>query len=246
MLAEPPATSYLWRDVARDLELDHRCVMPDLPGSGGSEQPESRKGYAVHAQAQLLCGLLDLLGLTRVAVVAGGVAGLMAIELAALDPGRVAALVLTGTVLHADSWPVAGVLPFLPPGAGEVAMARLRRKKNARRRLATLLSAEDGPDLDHYLEPLMQPGGGRSLLRLLRSVDMGLTRGSLELVAASPPPTLVLWGTEDGLLSPEYGRRVASELNATWVPIAGAGHLVARDRPERVAEEISAFLADLE
>lgn len=249
MIAEPPATSYLWRDVARDLELDHRCVMPDLVGCGTSERPENRKGFSVHAQAEALRGLLDLLALRRVAVVAGGVAGLIAIELAALDPGRVAALVLTGTVLHADSWPVAGVLPFLPPGAGEVAMARLRRPHNqerSRRRLAALLSTQDGPDLEHYLEPLLRPGGGRSLLRVLRSVDMDLARGSLELVVAAPPPTLVLWGSQDRQLSPEYGQRVAGELAASWVPIADAGHLVARDRPERVAEEISAFLAGVE
>jgi pimeloyl-ACP methyl ester carboxylesterase len=68
---------------------------------------------------------------------------------------------------------------------------------------------------------------------------------SRELVGISPPPTLVLWGEDDALLSLEYGRRVATQLRAAWVPIAGAGHLLARERPERVAEELAGFLEGL-
>jgi pimeloyl-ACP methyl ester carboxylesterase len=245
MLAEPPATSYLWRDVARDLEADHRSFMPDLPGCGASERPPNRRAYALDAQAQTMRALLDDLAVPRAAVVASGIAGLVALELAAVAPSRVAALILVGTVLHADSWPVAGVLPLLPVPSGEVLLSRLGGSRG-RGKLAALLSTPDGPDLDHYLEPLAKKGGARSLLRWLRAVDMGLARGALDLVRAAPPPTLVLWGSGDHQLSPEYGRRVAGELAATWVPIAGAGHLVARERPERVAEEIAAFVSGLE
>ncbi len=249
MLAEPPATSYLWRDVARDLESEHRCYMPDLPGCGASECPQSRRAYALDAQAETLRALLDVLAVPRAAVVASGMAGLVALELAAIAPSRVASLILIGTVLHADSWPVAGVLPMLPVPAGEVLTARLhgsRGRRSGRAKVAALLSTADGPDLDHYLEPLAKRGGTRSLLRWLRSVDMELVRGALELVSAAPPPTLVLWGSRDEQLSPEYGRRVAGELDASWVPVADAGHLIARERPERVAEEIAAFLSGLQ
>jgi pimeloyl-ACP methyl ester carboxylesterase len=30
-----------------------------------------------------------------------------------------------------------------------------------------------------------------------------------------------------------------------WAPVAGAGHLLPAERPERVAEEVAGFLADL-
>ncbi len=244
MLAEPPATSYLWRDVARDLESDHRSFMPDLPGCGSSERPQSRRGYALDAQAETMRALLDALAVPRAAVVASGMAGLVALELAAIAPSRVAALILVGAVLHADSWPTAGVLPLLPVPAGEILLGRIQGARG-RAKVAALLSTADGPDLDHYLEALTRRGGTRSLLRWLRSVDMELVRGTLDLVSAAPPPTLVLWGSDDRQLSPEYGRRVAGELKASWVPIADAGHLLARERPERVAEEISAFLSGL-
>ncbi len=246
MLAEPPATSYLWRDTARDLEREWRTVMPDLIGVGASERPALRRGYAIDAQAIALGGLLDTLGLTRVAVAASGLAGAIAVELAARQPERVAALVLVGAVVHEDAWPTPGVLPLLPVGPGEAIFALLRRRGDyGRRKVAGLLGADTSPDLDAYVEPLRSRGGAKAMLRVLRSADMQLLARSRELVGVSPPSTLVLWGEDDRLLSLDYGRRVAAQFGATWVPITGAGHLLARDRPERVAEEIAGFLAAL-
>ncbi|HEX4427731.1 MAG TPA: alpha/beta hydrolase [Frankiaceae bacterium] len=246
MLAEPPATSYLWRDVARDLEREWRSFMPDLVGTGASERPPVRRAYAIDAQANALAGLLDVLGLPRVAVVASGLAGAIAVELAARLPERVAALALVGAVVHGDAWPTAGVLPLLPVGPGEAIFTTLRGSApRARRKVAGLLATEAGPDLDHYADPLRSRAGARAMLRVFRSVDMQVLARSRELVGISPPPTLVLWGEDDALLSLEYGRRVATQLRAAWVPIAGAGHLLARERPERVAEELAGFLEGL-
>lgn len=246
MLPEPPATSYLWRDVARDLEREWRSFMPDLIGTGASERPPVRRAYAIDAQANALVRLLDVLGLSRVAVVASGLAGAVAVELAARLPERVAALALIGAVVHGDAWPTAGVLPLLPVGPGEALFTALRGGSDrARRRVARLLATEPGPDVDHYLQPLRSRAGARAMLRVFRSVDMQVLARSRELVGICPPPTLVLWGEDDRMLSPDYGRRVAGQFGATWVPISGAGHLLARECPERVAEELAGFLDGL-
>lgn len=246
MLAEPPATSYLWRDVARDLEREWHSFMPDLVGTGASERPPARRAYAIDAQSNALGGLLDVLGLTRVAVVASGLAGAVAVELAARLPERVAALVLIGAVVHGDAWPTPGVLPLLPVGPGEAIFTMLRsRGERGRRRVARLLGTGPGADLDRYVDPLRSRDGSRAMLRVLRSVDMQVLARSRELVGISPPPTLVLWGEDDRLLSLDYGRRVATQFAATWVTVTGSGHLLARDRPERVAQELAAFLEGL-
>src|SRR5437763_241632 len=52
MLHGLPTTSYLWRDVARDLGQEHLCLMPDLIGLGSSEKPLQRRPYALDAQAR--------------------------------------------------------------------------------------------------------------------------------------------------------------------------------------------------
>ncbi len=246
MLAEPPATSYLWRDVARDLQREWRSFMPDLVGTGASERPPMRRAYAIDAQATALTGLLDVLQLSRVAVVASGLAGAIAVELAARLPERVAALALIGAVVHGDAWPTAGVLPLLPVGPGEAIFTALRGGGDrGRRRVARMLGTEPDAELDHYVEPLRLRDGARAMLRVFRSVDMQVLARSRELVGISPPPTLVMWGEQDALLSIEYGRRVATQFGGVWVPVAGAGHLLARERPERVAEELAGFLDGL-
>jgi pimeloyl-ACP methyl ester carboxylesterase len=246
MLAEPPATAFLWQGVARALERQRRCLMPDLVGCGASERPASRRAYAIDAQSDALRSVLDALKVERVAVVASGLAAAIALDLAARAPDRVAALVLIGAVVHADSWPVAGVLPLLPRGAGETVLAALRRRPAAARRgLAAVLGTSDGAYLQPFVEPLRTAVGAAGLLRVLRAADVEGLRGARELVAAAPAPTLVLWGDADRVVSPEYGRRVAGEFGAAWVAVAGAGHLLAREQPERVAAEVAGFLADL-
>jgi len=250
LLAEPPATAYLWHAVARELGKERRCFAPDLVGCGASERPAGRGAYAIGAQAAMLEGLLDALldqlAVPRVAVAASGIAGAVAVALAARAPERVAALILAGSPLHADSWPTASALPLLPPGAGELVLALMRvDRPHARRRLAALLATDDGGDLEPYLDALREPGAARAALKVLRSVDMATAGAALELVATAPPPTLVLWGESDRQLSLAYARRVADQLGARLSVILGAGHLVVRDRPQQVAAEIAGFLGPL-
>ena len=47
------------------------------------------------------------------------------------------------------------------------------------------------------------------------------------------------------MLSSAYGRRLAAEApGAVWVPVAGGGHLLPEQCPERVAEEVAAFVGE--
>jgi len=247
-----PTTSYLWRDVMRDLEHQVPCVAPDLVGLGRSERP-ARRYYDLAGQARLLVALLDQLRLDRVVVVGHDLGGSVAVHLAALAPERVAGLALLDAPVHTDVWPVPAVLPLLIPGAGEAYAAAMRRMPALARTVLARALGAGGPtsvlaarELDYYLAPLLRPGGAQSLVRLVRAVDLAPVESAWRLLRAAPPPTLVLWGEQDRLHSPAYGRRVAGELpGASWVPVADAGHLLPQERPERVAEELAGFRADL-
>lgn len=243
-----PTSSYLWRDVVRDLGHERRCLAPDLVGTGASERPATRRPYALDAQARALLRLLDEQGVERVTVVGHNLGGSIAVHLAAFAPERVSGLVLLAAPVHADVWPVPPALPLLVPGLGELE-ARLARWAPglAHRALARAL----GTDLSDreaacYLRPLRDPAGAAGLVALVRSADLRAVEASLRIVRADPPPALVLWGERDRVLSTAYGRRLTGELpGAAWVPVAEAGHLLPQERPERVAEEIAAFVADL-
>ena len=247
-----PTSSYLWRDVQRDLEHRHLTIAPDLLGLGSSERPADGR-YDLASQAQLLIGLLDELELERVAVVGHDVGGGVAVHLAGLAPDRVAALVLVDAPLHADAWPVPEIRALAAPGLGEVQGSLLRWLPAAGRRYvawnlarglrATTLSPKS---LGLYAGPLLSHDGTRGLLALVRACDPSAVESAFDIVRKEPPPTLVLWADDDVWHGSSYGRRVAGDVpGASFVTVAGSGHFLPEDRPERVAEELEGFLADL-
>jgi pimeloyl-ACP methyl ester carboxylesterase len=253
MLHGVPATSYLWRDVARDLEHDRLCLMPDLVGCGESERPPGRQSYRLDAQAGVLLELLGRLGIDRFAVLGTDLGGAVAVQVAALSRTtatgpRAEALLLSGAPVHALAWPSPPAVPLLLPGVGEALLGAMRSRPSvARRVVASALGARlSDRELDRYLAALGTRDDAAALLRLVRGVDLGPVERSWEELRKAPLPTLVLWGEQDRLRSPAYGRRLAAEMpGAVWVPVADAGHLLPAERPERVAEEVAGFLAEL-
>jgi pimeloyl-ACP methyl ester carboxylesterase len=117
----------------------------------------------------------------------------------------------------------------------------------AGRLIARAMRAECEPaELRHYVNPLLGSEGGRGLLDFVNAIDLETAALAWAEVRTIAPPTLVLWGADDHLLSAAYGRRLALDVpGAAWVPISGGGQLLPQDRPERVAEEIAAFAAEL-
>jgi pimeloyl-ACP methyl ester carboxylesterase len=64
-------------------------------------------------------------------------------------------------------------------------------------------------------------------------------RGRLRRISV---PTLVLWGEEDKIVSPDYGRAFAASIpGAHFECLAGSGHHPEIEQPEHFAKTISAF-----
>ncbi|MDX6229802.1 MAG: hypothetical protein QOI76_3192 [Frankiales bacterium] len=243
-----PTSSYLWHDVMRDLERSHPMVAPDLLGFGRSERPARRERYALEAQARLMLQVLDELGLDRVVLVGHDLGGTVAVHMNALAPERVAGLVLCHSPLHPETWPSPPVLPLMVPGLRQAYVRVLQLfPQLAGRLIARTLHAECEPaELRHYVSPLLGSEGGRGLLDFVNAIDLEAAALAWQEVREIAPPTLVLWGEDNHLLSPAYGRRLALDVpGAAWVPVSGGGQLLPQDRPERVAEEIAAFVAEL-
>lgn len=246
MLHGVATSGYLWHAVARDLGSRRRVLAPDLVGLGRSERPAERGVYRLDAAARQVAALVRAHGLARVAVAGHDLGGAVAVHLAATEPDLVSALVLLDCPLHRDAWPPAGLVPWLLPGAASALPLVLRhRPRWARAALRVALGGvlTDPAVQERHLAPLLGAEGPRGLSNLLAAVDLVPVEQALALVAADPPPTLVLWGERDLRYSPAYGRRVAAALpGATLVTLADTGHLLPQERPERVAEEIDAFL----
>lgn len=75
-----------------------------------------------------------------------------------------------------------------------------------------------------------------------------------ELITARPPtetgrisaPTLLLWGARDELLTREDQESLAEAIpTSRLVVYAGTGHLVLWEQPQRVARDLTDFVASL-
>lgn len=86
-----------WRAVLPVLSERYRVIAPDVLGFGYTERPEG-VSYDLATWTEHLVGLLDALGLERVAVVGNSFGGALALNVAAHHPDRVSRLVLMGSV----------------------------------------------------------------------------------------------------------------------------------------------------
>lgn len=86
-----------WRTVLPELSKQHRVIAPDILGFGYTERPDGVT-YDMATWTEHLVGLLDALGLDRVAIIGNSFGGALALNVATHHPDRVSKLVLMGAV----------------------------------------------------------------------------------------------------------------------------------------------------
>jgi pimeloyl-ACP methyl ester carboxylesterase len=226
-----------WRAVMGRLDGRFQMAAVDMPGFGWSTRhpihPLTGDGYA-----ERLPGILDALGWERPHVVGQSWGGGLAQRLAAAHPDRVDRLVLIATVDPSRTlWlGTAGLrLGIRFPFLARLAVAR------AQRVAARAAGARPWEMARAYVEPLRLPGTGAFLDRF---VAEHATSSHLDL-ARIKAPTLVIGPLEDRVVLPEVTRSVAARIRGSrYVSLAGAGHSVAAEDPEQVAELIAGFLVE--
>jgi len=240
-----PTTGYLWHDVVRDLEDDYRCIVPDLVGCGDSESPSDKSQYGPSQQARTMLALLDHLGVEDVLVAGHDLGGTIAVEMTGLAPERVRGLALLSPLLHTSMWPARSALPFTLPLVGETSTFALQRIPGLAE--LTFKQAIDGgmtsEELHQYVSPLRSHVGAAGLVRVFRAIDPAGAEALLP--ALDQTPTLLLWGEKDKIHPLSYGKLCHDDLpGSQWVTVSGGSHLLPTRRPQRVAEELSAFFPD--
>jgi pimeloyl-ACP methyl ester carboxylesterase len=94
---------------------------------------------------------------------------------------------------------------------------------------------------------LQEPGIRRDATRLLRSIsaDRGLLLEAARRLATFDRPALVVWASEDRVMPPDHGRRLADLFpQGRLVEIADSFTLVPLDQPVRLAALIRGFARD--
>jgi 3-oxoadipate enol-lactonase len=233
------ADGRMFAPVAERLTDTVRAIVWNLPGYGG--RPLDRS-LTFPGLAALLAADLDALGIDRAIVLGHSIGGMVAQELAAAYPERVRALVLSATTPAFGSRDGSFQREFVqarlgPLDAGQT-MAQLAAEVAPR-----LLGSATAPDAALALARLMSEvpeATFRAAVACLVTFDR---RADLARIAV---PTLLMAGEEDANAPLKTMTRMAETIpGARLEVLPGVGHLAPLECPDRYAEIVRRFLAEL-
>jgi haloalkane dehalogenase len=242
-----PTWSHLWRDVIAPVrDAGFRCIAPDLVGFGRSDKPTDIGWYSYDQHVAAMSSLTAELQPRDATIVVHDWGGPIGLRLAVEQPEAFTRLVILDTGLFtghqrmSEAWTAfrdfverTEDLPvgFLVQGACK------RQLSDAE------VAAYDAP----FPTPASKAGARAFPLMIPRSPDEpGATEGQavLEALADDTRPTLMLWATEDPILSLETGARFAAAINRPEPePIADASHFLQEDQGALIGARIAAWLS---
>ena len=224
-----------WRGQVGAFSDRYRVIAPALPGFGESaENPPLR---SIPEMSAFLLDLLDEIGAPRFFLLGHSMGGMLAQEMTARAPERIAALILCGTGAH-------GAMP----GRFEtIAESRARAEQEGAESAAARIAATwlaDGVKSPRFAEVFRIAGraGLRAHLAGLDAMENWSGAGRLQDIAA---PTLVVWGSRDR----SYPFERAHELwrgvqDAELAVIPGAAHAAPLEKPDIFNAVVADFLRE--
>ncbi|WP_460395754.1 alpha/beta fold hydrolase [Actinophytocola sediminis] len=230
-----PLDSRMW-DGLRPA-LGSRLVTPDLPGFGGAPAPVAP---SLAAAAAAVLASLDERGVSRAVFGGCSMGGYVALAVLRAAPARVSGLVLVNTKASADSARArenrfamaeridAEGTGWLPDAmrTGLLGATTLAHRPAVEARVRSLIAA--------------QPAAAVAWAQRA----MADRPDSVELLAGSGVPALIVRGVEDTMIPAEEAEVMASALaGSTSVELAGVGHLAPLEDPAHVADTLTGWLA---
>jgi pimeloyl-ACP methyl ester carboxylesterase len=218
-----------WTEFLDLLARDFCVTAPTLPGIPPSEGLEALDHPLDVALAYH--DLVRTLGLERPIIVGHSIGGMLAAEMAAVEPDRVDALVLAAPLgLWDDAHPVVDLFALLP---WEL-METLVRDPSSPVVEGIASLPNDPQALEAALIERIQAQAACAKF-LWPIPDRGLKK-RLHRIRV---PTLVLWGTDDRLAVPTYGERFRAAIRGARLELVpDCGHMIPYEQPQRLAAAV--------
>jgi sigma-B regulation protein RsbQ len=232
-----------WRLVAPQFEADHRVIVFDNVGAGGSDLSAYDRGKydSLHGYADDAVEILDELDLTDVVYVGHSVSSMIGVLASLRSPERITTLVMVNpSPRYVDDGNYAG--GFTP---ADIAALLDNLDSNylgwSSAMAPVIIGNADRPELGTELTASFcrfDPSIARQFARVTFLSD---NRADLPLVAV---PTLVLQSTDDVIAPLVVGQYVHTSIpGSTFVQLEATGHVANLSGPDEVARQIAAFLA---
>jgi len=213
-----------WDEVASLLENEFDVITPDLRGFGQSTTVETP--YTISEMADDLAGLLDHLGIEKIALAGHSMGGYVALAFARKYPQRVSGLGLVSSQAVADSpegkerrYQTAA--DVAQKGIGIVAEA-MTPKLSADVRVRALVRA--------VIEKQSRPAVIGALKAMAEREDL------MSYLSFVPFPVTLIHGDVDVLIPVERAKEIKAVLpSARFVELQGAGHMPMMEFPNETA-----------
>ena len=241
----------LWEDVIADLSVDHRCVAPTLPLGAHRHAMQADADLSLRGIARLVAELLDRLDLRDVTIVGNDTGGALVQLLACDDTPRVSRIVLASCDAF-DNFPpgLTGktlvLTGKLPPAMFGLFMQQMRLRPLRRLPIAFgWLTRRGDAATARWMKPVLQQREiRRDAVRVLRAAaaEKHLMLDAAECLPTYDRPALVVWASEDRVMPPDHGRRLAELLpQGRLVEIPDSYTLMPLDQPAQLAQSIRDF-----
>ncbi|GJI89502.1 alpha/beta fold hydrolase [Duganella hordei] len=211
--------------LAAALATKARVLTPTHPGFNGEPRPEGLASVGDLARAYV--DLIARLDLKDVVVIGNSVGGWIAAEMALLEPGRVAGIVLLNAV------GIAGEIvdPVKLPPAGRAAHVFHDPQRYslapATPEAAAVMAANHATLKVYAGQPFMHDPTLQARL------------------ARMPVPALVVWGVSDRIVDVDYGRRLSDSMpGARFATVEEAGHFPQIEQLSEVVGMIDTFSSE--
>ena len=245
-----------WREQWVDLSSDHRCVLMDNRGHGGSEHPADGD-LSLRSMGRDIAAVLEAVAPGRRVVIVGHSMGaIAALAMAEVRPDllatSVAGLVLVGTsASELVRGAMGSITDLVRPRLGSLLTAARRVD---RLRKAVLASPTDlrgaivrltqfGPDAPrHVVDHVVQLAERASSEVWIEGLAELLETDLRHVLSRVTMPALVVVGEHDRVTPPASGVQLAAALPAgRFLLVEGAGHIAMMERPAVLDREIRAF-----
>lgn len=233
-----PLDHAMWKAQIAALSPAHRVIAPDLRGQGTSEIGEGT--VTMRQMADDINALLDALHVTEAVTLCGlSLGGYIAWEFWRHHRDRLAKLILCDTRAAADAPEVARARQLM--AAHVVSTGAIVAVEAMLPKLFAPRTYQEQPELVKRVRAVILATHPRSIAALQRAMAMraDMTARLREIEV----PTLVVCGADDQISPPSEMREMAAALpRATYVEIAGAGHLPPLEQPSATTAAIQQFL----
>lgn len=243
-------TTY-WKYMAGDLARNFRFIPMDMRAHGRTGVEGEPYGFDVDTIADDIVALADNLKIKRFHLLTHSTGGFVAVRYAMRDCSRLDGLILTDTASHTSIMP------------GDAETVRIFHEKFARyfekntweqiiagvrvNPVPFFRGIVESPRAEELLQSaydMIKMGDRSTIAAFVRSFYTD-PDPRVEGLRAISSPTLIIYGEKDDLFI-ESSKLMAGEIpNARLIEYSGAGHMLALEEPQRLADDIIKFIQDI-